>query len=160
MKPIIMPQVGQDVTWARVVKWYKQEGDTIEIGDPVCEVESDKAALEVEAEVEGVLLKIIHAEGVKVDVFQPIAYVGAPGESVPDNGARPAQDAAGNTDAPPVLAPSASTPPPPGGVIAASPAAKRVAREHGIDLATVTGTGPGGRITQEDVEAVIGNANS
>ena len=144
---VIMPQVGQDIETATIVDWVKKENDPIQKGDIIATVESDKAAFDVEAYESGVLLKILYKEGDEVRVLTPIAYIGQPGEKV--------------TDAPPTDIPSApavdniapSTPEPKcehkGPV--ASPSAKRLAREKSIDLKTVTGTGPGGRITKEDV---------
>ena len=80
MVPIIMPQVGQDITTARVVEWRKKENDPIEEGEIIVVVESEKAAFEVEAEASGVLLKIVHQEDTEVEILTPIGYLGQPGE--------------------------------------------------------------------------------
>jgi len=145
---VIMPQVGQDIETATIIDWVKKENEPIQKGDIIATVESEKAIFDVEAYESGVLLKILYKEGDEVRVLTPIAYIGQPGEKVV-------------TDAPPTDTPSAPTvdniaPPTPepkcehkGPV--ASPSAKRLAREKSIDLKTVTGTGPGGRITKEDV---------
>jgi pyruvate dehydrogenase E2 component (dihydrolipoamide acetyltransferase) len=145
---VIMPQVGQDIETAIIVDWIKKENDPIKKGDIIATVESDKATFDVEAYESGVLIKILYKEGDEVRVLTPIAYIGQPGEKVV-------------TDAPPAdipstptadnIAPSKAEPKIELRDPAASPSARRLAREKGIDLKTVTGTGPGGRITKEDV---------
>lgn len=79
---IVMPQIGQDTTSAFIANWVKKENDRIEEGDIICEVEGDKGIFEVESDVSGVILKILHKEGEEVNVLEPIAYVGEPGEEV------------------------------------------------------------------------------
>ncbi|MHC4535142.1 MAG: dihydrolipoamide acetyltransferase family protein [Planctomycetota bacterium] len=154
---VIMPQVGQDIETATIVDWIKKENDPIQKGDIIATVESDKAAFDVEAYESGVLLKILYKEGDEVRVLTPIAYIGQPGEKVVTD--TPSTD---TLSAPPAdnIAPSISEPKCKHKGSAASPSAKRLAREKGIDLKTVTGTGPGGRITKEDVlkavESTIG----
>jgi dihydrolipoamide dehydrogenase len=81
-EPIIMPQIGQDITTGKVVEWFKKESEPIEKGDIVCSVEGEKGIFEVEAEASGVLLKIIHQAGEEVEVFKPIGHIGQPGEEV------------------------------------------------------------------------------
>jgi pyruvate dehydrogenase E2 component (dihydrolipoamide acetyltransferase) len=145
---VIMPQVGQDIETAIIVDWIKKENDPIQKGDIIATVESDKATFDVEAYESGVLLKILYKEGDEVRVLTPIAYIGQPGEKIV-------------TDAQPAEIPSAPAADIPAALTAepkyeregpaASPSARRLAREKGIDLQTVTGTGPGGRITKEDV---------
>ena len=145
---VIMPQVGQDIETATIVDWIKKENDPIQKGDIIATVESDKAAFDVEAYESGVLLKILYKEGDEVRVLTPIAYIGQPGEKVvteipsTDTPSAPAADN---------IAPSISEPKCEHKGPVASPSAKRLAREKSIDLKTVTGTGPGGRITKEDV---------
>jgi len=151
MKAIIMPQVGQDIPSARIIEWRKKEGDRVEKGEVVLVVESDKASFEVEADRSGELLKILHREGEDVDILKPLAYVGQPGESVPGEeleqpvSDRPSPKPAGEQ------APAG----PPGGAKRsgpiASPSARRVAKERGVELARLKGTGPGGRIIKRDV---------
>jgi len=151
---VLMPQVGQDITTAKIVEWLKQENDRVEKGEIIAVVESEKAAFDVEAYESGVLLKRLYAEGQDVEVLTPIAYIGKPGEEVEEAAAesKAADDAmptarSGETTAVQVTEGG------PG--IAASPSARKFARERGIDLATVTGTGPGGRITKKDVLAAV-----
>ncbi|MBC8469612.1 MAG: 2-oxo acid dehydrogenase subunit E2 [Planctomycetes bacterium] len=144
---VIMPQVGQDIETATIVDWIKKENDSIQKGDIIATVESDKAAFDVEAYESGVLLKILYKEGDEVKVLTPIAYIGQPGEKV---GTDP--PAADTSSAPEDnIAPSMTEPKSEHRGPAASPSARRLARGKGIDLKTVTGTGPGGRITKEDV---------
>lgn len=150
---VIMPQVGQDIETATIVDWIKKENDPIQKGDIIATVESEKATFDVEAYESGVLLKILYKEGDEVQVLTPMAYIGQPGEKV-------------TTDAPPsapatnYVAPSMAEPKCEHRGPVASPLAKRLARDKSIDLKTVTGTGPGGRITKEDVlnaaESTIG----
>jgi pyruvate dehydrogenase E2 component (dihydrolipoamide acetyltransferase) len=154
-----------------IVRWLKSEGDAVEKGEPLYELDTDKVTQEVEADVGGVLLKILVAEG-EVPVGTPVAFLGEAGESVPDVEAPSAAPAAEEPEpAPePVAAPVEAASEPhaertmdiertvaAGGRIKASPLARRIARERGIDLAAVTGTGPEGRIVAEDVErAAVG----
>jgi len=154
---VIMPQVGQDIETAVIVDWVKKENDPVQKGDIIATVESDKAAFDVEAYESGVLLKTLYKEGDKVRVLTPIAYIGQPGEKVfteappADSPSAPAADNIARSIAEPQCERKGP---------AASPSAKRLAREKGIDLNTVTGTGPGGRITKENVlnaaESTIG----
>jgi pyruvate dehydrogenase E2 component (dihydrolipoamide acetyltransferase) len=151
---VIMPQVGQDIETAIIVDWIKKENDPIKKGDIIATIESDKATFDVEAYESGVLLKILYKEGDEVRVLTPIAYIGQPGEKVVTDAPpadTPSAPAADN------IAPSIAEPKGEHRGPAASPSAKRLAREKGIDLKTVTGTGPGGRITKEDVLNTIQN---
>ncbi|MEJ2704849.1 MAG: HAD-IA family hydrolase [Sedimentisphaerales bacterium] len=155
-KPIIMPQVGQDIETGVIVEWRVKEQDYVNKGDVVALVESDKATFEVEAYESGVLLKLLYDAGAEVKVLAPIAYVGEPGESVeklqaseetaePAIETVPARKEEGKEETQRYNKASVSV----------SPSAKRVAREHGIDLSTIRGTGPDGRITKQDVLAAI-----
>src|SRR5262249_53873629 len=115
--------------------------------EPLLEVETDKAVLTVESAYSGTVLKILYPADETLEVGTVIAYVGQPGESV---GATPqAAHAASNGATAPVAAPG-------GGPVLASPGAGQMPREHGIDLADVRGSGPGGRIERKDIEALIG----
>jgi pyruvate dehydrogenase E2 component (dihydrolipoamide acetyltransferase) len=169
---VTLPRLGQGMESGVIVRWLKQEGDTVAKGEPLYELDTDKVTQEVEAEVEGVLQKIVVAEG-EVEVGATIAVIetdgaGAPAaEEAPAKGEEKAEEPAAEATEP---APAAEAPPsepeagpeteaPPAaeaasgdGRIKASPLARRIARERGVDLAAVTGTGPEGRILAEDVE--------
>jgi pyruvate dehydrogenase E2 component (dihydrolipoamide acetyltransferase) len=138
-----------------IVKWLKSEGDPVEKGEPLYELDTDKVTQEVEAEASGVLLKIAVNEG-EVPVGQTIAVIGEEGEDVPETAAEePAREEPTETPAPPQGNGRPEEPAvvqPTGGRVKASPLARRIARERGIDLAALSGTGPEGRIVAEDVE--------
>jgi pyruvate dehydrogenase E2 component (dihydrolipoamide acetyltransferase) len=166
---IDMPKLSDTMTVGTLVRWLKNEGDPVTNGDMVAEVETDKATMEVECFDEGILIKRYCGEGDEIAVGDPIAAIGEAGEEAPavTNSAAPAPAAeapepAAVVEAPaaaapapvaapaapaPVAAPAAST----GERIKASPLAKKIAGEKGIDLASIQGSGPGGRILKEDV---------
>ncbi|HEX4083447.1 MAG TPA: pyruvate dehydrogenase complex dihydrolipoamide acetyltransferase [Chthoniobacteraceae bacterium] len=160
---IEMPKLSDTMTEGTLVKWRKQKGDKVASGDILAEVETDKATMEMESFDDGVLTEIYVPEGQKVAIGQRIAMLLAPGESAPAAGAAaPAPKAkaspapaTGGAHAPaaapaPAHAPAASSGN--GGERAkASPLAKKIAAEKGIQLSTLTGSGPGGRIIQRDV---------
>jgi pyruvate dehydrogenase E2 component (dihydrolipoamide acetyltransferase) len=159
---VILPRLGQGMEAGTIVRWLKSEGDRVERGEPLFELDTDKVTQEVEAEASGVLLRIAVAEG-EVPVGQTVAFIGEAGESVP---AAPVASAPrvsptqSSTEAPaPEPAPAAVAPAPEGvpanGRVKASPLARRIARERGIDLRAVHGTGPDGRIVAEDVERAV-----
>jgi pyruvate dehydrogenase E2 component (dihydrolipoamide acetyltransferase) len=182
-----LPALSPTMTEGKIVKWLKKEGDSVSSGEAIAEVETDKSNLEVESFDDGVLLKILVPEGETGKVGAPIAVIGAKGEKVqasaaPAKAAAPAPAAA--SPAPP---PAAKPPPQPeergqrtggpaqvvpirraeeqapapaedNGRLRASPLAKRMAREEGLDLAAVQGSGPSGRIVKRDVEAAIGQS--
>jgi len=150
---INMPQVGQDIPSARIVEWRKAENDPVEKGEVVLLVESDKATFEVEAEEGGILLKILHEQDEEVEIFQPLGYIGQPGEGLDESALEPLEDAAAASVQPLVETSAAATARVPDGGVVASPSARRVARERGLNLATFSGTGPGGRIVKRDVVA-------
>jgi pyruvate dehydrogenase E2 component (dihydrolipoamide acetyltransferase) len=158
-EPVLMPQVGQDIKTAKIVDWLKKENQEVKKGEVIAVVESDKAAFEVEAYASGVLLKILHPEGEEVEVLTPIAYIGRPGESIEDGG-RKTEDGRQRTEA---AGPESAIRHPPsaiGGRRAVSPSARRLAQEKGVKLETVQGTGPGGRITKEDILAAAAPVDS
>ena len=158
---VTMPSMGADMTEGTIVKWLKAEGDAVARGDKLAEIETDKTVVEMEAYANGLLRRIVVAEGGKVPVGDLIAYIGDADDEVPEI-AEPAAAAAPAAPVPapqsPVAAPVAAAPPaappmspPAGGRVKASPMARRIARERNIDIAQVVGTGPGGRITRDDV---------
>jgi pyruvate dehydrogenase E2 component (dihydrolipoamide acetyltransferase) len=139
-----------------VRKWLKSEGDTVEKGEPLFEVDTDKVTQEVESDFSGVLLKIALQEG-EAPVGQTIAYIGEAGEEVAAPAAAPAADTPRVEAAPqaePVSDTSKVSDTSSNGRVKASPLARRLARERGIDLASLQGTGPEGRIIAKDVEGV------
>ena len=83
VSPVLMPQIGQDITTGTIQKWLVKENDEVKEGDIIAEVESEKAVFEVEAYESGVILKILFAEGEEAEVLKPIAYIGEAGEEIP-----------------------------------------------------------------------------
>ena len=153
---VVMPQMGFDMQEGTVVRWLKQEGDEVSRGEPIAEIETDKAIVEMEAFASGVLLKTVVGEGQTVPVGQTIAVIGSPGEPLPDLGSAPAAptETEAPTEAPAVVEEAvAADVPAAAEQVRASPLARRLAEEKGIDLARISGSGPGGRITRDDVLA-------
>ncbi len=162
---VVMPQMGYDMREGTVVRWYKQEGETVDRGEVIADIETDKATVEFEAYTGGVIGRIVAQEGVAVPVGNLIAIITEPGEDVPEAAAAPAASAPAPAAAPaapaapapaPAPEPAPATTPAPAssdGQVRASPIARRLARERGIDLSAVTGTGPNGRITERDIES-------
>jgi pyruvate dehydrogenase E2 component (dihydrolipoamide acetyltransferase) len=154
---VILPRLGQGMEAGTIVRWLKSEGDPVEKGEPLFELDTDKVTQEVEAEASGVLLKILVAEG-EVPVGTPVAYVGEAGEGIPseafasDGGTSEEPPAPPPPKAPPDVEPVAALTAEQSERVKASPLARRIARERGIDLAALAGTGPEGRIVAEDVE--------
>ena len=170
---VIMPKLGQTVEESTLVKWHKKAGDAVRKGEILFEIETDKAVLEVESFFEGTLLKILVNEGQTVPVTVPVAFIGKPGEPLPDVPA-PAPAAAKVASAPvpaPSIAPAkagaapaaqasapvalAALPPVAPRRKAISPRARRLAREYGIRLEPVAGSGADGRVTERDVRAFL-----
>jgi pyruvate dehydrogenase E2 component (dihydrolipoamide acetyltransferase) len=178
-----LPRLGQGMESGTIVRWLKTEGEEVAKGEPLYELDTDKVTQEVEAESDGVLLKIVIADG-EVDVGTTVGIIGAQDEDVsalladaqggnggapaaaapaneaeaaepePEEGAEPSETAAlgpapeAAAEAAPVETPSTA----PGEPVKASPLARRIARERGLDLTQIAGTGPEGRVIAEDVE--------
>ncbi len=177
---IDMPKLSDTMTVGTLVKWNAKEGDALKFGDIVCEVETDKATMEVQhTAADGVLLKRYAPDGAQLPVGQPIYAVGKAGEPAPEIGAAPSaaaptpseptKTAFGEQSAIAMAAPIPESNPvpciPQGGAVAsltadgrikASPLAKKIAEEKGVDLSAVSGTGPGGRIVKSDVLSAEG----
>ena len=136
-------------------RWLKRPGDSVGKGEILLEIETDKVTMEVEAEQSGVLLSVLYPEGTTVAVIEPIAWIGQPGEAIPSplKASAAAQPRAEAT-APHAESAPAPRAPHPGGRLPATPAAKRLARERGIDLSRVTASGPSGEIRARDIEAM------
>lgn len=154
---VLMPKLGLTMTEGTIEEWKYKEGDSVKKGDVLFSVATDKLTNDVEAEADGVLLKILLPEGETAPCKAVIAYIGEAGEVIAEGGASAestaAQAPASSAAAVPAKAPAATRDP--GTPVLASPAAKKLAKEKGVDLALVAGTGPKGRITLEDVEAYI-----
>lgn len=179
-----MPKLGDTMEEGKILRWIKQEGDTVQKGDAVAEIETEKVNIEVEAFSAGTLRKLIGKEGETLAVGAPIALIGAPDEALPPEYAGAGQQpqaasatkqAAGSAQAASNVQASVAVAAPPaqtasngngnghvetlatsnGGRIFISPIAKRIAAEHGVDVAYIHGTGPNGRIIKEDVEAAL-----
>ena len=150
MKAVIMPKLGFTMTESTIVQWMKHEGDSVQQGEPIAEITTDKVNMEVEAPESGTLAGLKFKEGDTVPVTEIIAYILKVGERLVDDGRRTTEDRPSIMASPPIPSPSHFLP-------SATPIAVRMAHELGIDLATVTGTGAGGKITREDVEGAVKN---
>jgi pyruvate dehydrogenase E2 component (dihydrolipoamide acetyltransferase) len=162
---VILPKLGQTMEEGTIVEWLKQEGDPVAKGDVLFQVESDKAVLEVESKAKGVLRKIVVAKGIKVPVLSMIAIVGEANEDI--SGLLAGAPQATGPVAPAVAAEAPAAPtlvvlPTPAGPVPivrertfASPRARKLAAEKGVDLAYVAGSGPEGRIVEKDVLAFL-----
>ena len=150
-KEIVMPKLGLTMTEGTVSKWLKKVGDEVKEGEPLFEVETDKLTNTIESSASGVLRHIFVEEGTTVPLFGKLAIIAAADEDISAllGGAAPAAAAAPEAAAAPAPAAPARAA---GERIIAAPAAKKLAKELGIDLALVTGTGPNGRITLDDVK--------
>jgi pyruvate dehydrogenase E2 component (dihydrolipoamide acetyltransferase) len=158
---IEMPKLSDTMTEGTLLRWLKKEGDSVEIGDEIAEVETDKATMAMEAFDEGTLGKILVGEGEKAPIGAVLGILLEEGESADDIGGAAASKPAAVQSPVPVEPPtessSAPTPAPPapaaadGGRIKASPLARKIAADTGVDLSSLRGTGPGGRIIKRDV---------
>jgi pyruvate dehydrogenase E2 component (dihydrolipoamide acetyltransferase) len=153
---VILPRLGQGMESGTIVRWLKSEGEAVKKGEPLFELDTDKVTQEVEAEASGVLLKIAVSEG-EVAVGKTVAFIGKEGEDLPEvvaevQPARPEPKPESPSDTvlqardEPIAEHSGN------GRVKASPLARRLARERGVDLGSLRGTGPEGRIVAEDVE--------
>lgn len=164
---LLMPALSPSMTEGKLAKWLIQEGGAVAVGDVIAEIETDKATLELEAPFSGVVLKILVAAGAEgVPVDQPVAIFGAEGETIseaePD--IQPPSAAKQGADATPSAKPGRVDSSVPhktalGSRVLASPLARVLANQHGIDLAHLEGTGPGRRIVKVDVEAAAKRAS-
>ncbi len=185
---VLMPQMGADMSEGILLRWLVQEGAHIERGDPIAEIETDKANVEIEAFESGTFLQTLAREGEVIPVGKPIALIGAEGEAagagkreskavavqaapespaqartamaspVPEQAAAPTNGGSAKAGAVSRPAPDSAEPLPGearrrSGRVRASPLARRIAEEWGVDLSTITGTGPDGRIVRRDIEA-------
>ena len=176
---VTLPRLGQGMETGTIVRWLKSEGENVEKGEPLYELDTEKVTQEVEAEASGVLLKILAGEGEEIEVGKAIAVIGEEGEDVPEGEDAPEAEAEDATEVSEDEAQEEGSPAQErederergreeapegpsepeqrvestnGGRVKASPLARRIARERGIELASLRGTGPEGRIVAEDVE--------
>jgi pyruvate dehydrogenase E2 component (dihydrolipoamide acetyltransferase) len=178
MQTVVMPKMGDTMEEGKILAWRKKVGDPVARGDSLAEIETDKVNIEAESFTEGVLRKILVQEGESAAVGAPIALVGAPDEALPDDNTQapsaqsvqepasqrepvpttvgaayqPAREPAGaNGASSAVSAPAVEA----AGRVFISPIARRIAQEHHLDIARISGTGPSGRIIKDDVEAAL-----
>jgi 2-oxoglutarate dehydrogenase E2 component (dihydrolipoamide succinyltransferase) len=155
MSNIVVPELGESVVEARIAKWLKKPGDRVEVGEAVVELETEKIDLEVSAEKSGVIASIARQEGDDVKIGELLAVVD-------ESGAAAAAPAAAAPAAPAESKPKAAVPAPNGAAngspaddLRATPTARRVAKDHDVNLETVQGSGSAGRVMKQDVQAAI-----
>ncbi len=162
---VILPRVDMDMATGKISKWYVEAGAKVAKGQPLFEIETDKAAMEIEAQASGTIRDLAAASGEDIPVGSVVAWIDAEGETAT---ARPAASPNGHAAAPPAAVPSPAPPGPPRGLdIAAppvaevagtrpraTPLARRLARERGLDIESLQGTGPRGRVQAIDIEAM------
>jgi pyruvate dehydrogenase E2 component (dihydrolipoamide acetyltransferase) len=174
MIEIVMPRLSDSMEEGTILRWMKSEGDEVAVGDELVEIETDKANMVYESDAAGTLTEIVAEEGATLPIGEVIARVGEPGEASADGaGKKPEKDDRGESEgeersgdggaperAPqeePAAAPAATAAPPAegddgDGRVKASPIARRIAKDRGVDLGGISGSGPGGRIVRADVE--------
>ncbi|UGX86612.1 acetoin dehydrogenase dihydrolipoyllysine-residue acetyltransferase subunit [Phyllobacterium meliloti] len=159
---VILPKVDMDMETGQISRWYAKEGDSVSKGQLLFEIETDKAAMEVDAPASGILRGVTAQEGTVVPVGQSVAWIYAEGEDyaavTPEAiEAAPVSEVmkVAEPSPSPVVAESLSVAATQGDAVRATPLARRIARESGIDLASVSGSGPKGRIQRKDVEASV-----
>ncbi len=148
MTEVLMPRLDPGMQSGKIVEWLKKEGETVQKGQAIVVIEGEKTTFEVEAPETGPLSRLLAAVGDDVQVSQPIAIIGGSGSVSTFTQAEGPKSQPSTT-----LTASLAQPTIPGERAVASPAARRLAQEAGIDLSQVRGTGPGGRISREDVLA-------
>ena len=151
---VIMPHMGLTTVEGTVVEWLVREGDAVDEGQPLVEILTDKVSTQVEAPTSGNILKIAVLKDSIVQVTEPLCWIGSPGEAIGDEGQ------AAQAEAAPDILPvdnlkEAKDKTVPKGYVKASPVAKRLAREHNVDLSHFRGTGPSGRVIEADVLAYM-----
>ena len=148
MTNIVVPELGESVVEARVARWLKQEGDRVEVGEPIVELETEKIDLEVNAERGGVITTINHKEGADVKIGEVLAVMdetAGGAAKLSGNGASPASPT-------PHTQPASPAPEP-----RATPTARNVAKDHDVNLASIQGSGAAGRVTKQDVQNAVGS---
>jgi pyruvate/2-oxoglutarate dehydrogenase complex dihydrolipoamide acyltransferase (E2) component len=157
---VFMPRLSQDMTQGRIVEWLKREGETVKEGEPLVSIESDKAEVEFQAPQAGILSRVLVGAGEEANVGTPLAILGGVEENIEEFLKQPQYTP--KKPRPPMAAPpplpsgeaaESRAPVPPGKRQPASPAARRVARELGVEISHMTGSGTGGIVTEGDVRA-------
>jgi pyruvate dehydrogenase E2 component (dihydrolipoamide acetyltransferase) len=161
---ISMPKLGFDMAEGLLVRWVRKVGETINKGDVLAEIETDKATVEVESSASGVVLQLIVDQGTMVPVNAPIAIVGEAGEVISEQSSVSSKKIADEKPAvqtlPIVDSVSQAVASADGAPVKASPLAKKIARDQKVDLSHIQGTGPGGRIVRRDIEAALSSGQS
>lgn len=164
--PVLMPSLSPTMTEGKILNWRKKVGDKISSGEIIAEIETDKSNLEIESYEDGTLAKIVVAENQMAKVGAPIAFIAGKGGKAGASAPAPAP-AAPQAQAPKAVAPAPAAAPaapkaaapkaaaPAGGRVRASPLAKRMAKDRGLDLAALHGSGPLGRVVKKDIEAAL-----
>jgi pyruvate dehydrogenase E2 component (dihydrolipoamide acetyltransferase) len=173
MAEVVMPRLSDSMEEGTILTWMKQVGDEVAVGDEIVEIETDKANMAYEADVAGTLTQILAEEGETLPIGSPIAVIGDSGEGPGAQAAGPVADEGDSSSRDDAAGESPSSAPPPAEAssapaespssadsrdaesserIKASPVARRLAREEGVDLSQIAGTGPGGRIVKKDVK--------
>ncbi len=171
MADIVMPRLSDSMEEGTVLQWLKKVGDEISVGDEIVEIETDKANMAYESDVAGTLTEILAQEGETLPIGSPIAQIGdsnegsKPSAAGPDGGEAPAGEDVASFSEPPPRHPQESAESSEGQSrsdngdrIKASPVARRIAKEKGLDLSTIQGSGPGGRIVKSDVKKAASSA--
>jgi pyruvate dehydrogenase E2 component (dihydrolipoamide acetyltransferase) len=168
---VVMPRLSDSMEEGTILRWLKSPGDSVEQGDELVEIETDKANMVYEADAGGTLIEVVAEEGATLPIGEVIARIGEPGEAPSGDGAaakskepapsEPAAETAApaaappQPAAPPAQAPSPAAPATGDGRVKASPLARRMAHERGLDLSGLAGSGPGGRIVKADIERAV-----
>jgi pyruvate dehydrogenase E2 component (dihydrolipoamide acetyltransferase) len=165
---VVMEALSPTMEEGRLVEWKKKEGDAIAVGDVLAEVETDKAVMELVARAAGTMLKQVVPVGTTVPVAGTVAWLGTPGEAIPDGGGtapaapKPAAAPAPATKVAPAAAPAAAPAPATaavaGGRVKASPLARKIAADRGLDLGAIAGSGPAGRVIARDLDGAAAGA--
>jgi pyruvate dehydrogenase E2 component (dihydrolipoamide acetyltransferase) len=165
MDEIVMPRLSDSMEEGTVLRWLKAAGDEVAVGDELVEIETDKANMVYESDLAGTIVEVLAQEGDTLPVGDPIARVGDASEAPSGNGGAPREEPAAAEPAPAeeTPAPAATAAPPTpspaaaggDGRVKASPIARRIAADRGLDLAALSGSGPGGRIVKADVERAL-----
>src|SRR3954469_2572115 len=164
---VLMPRLSDSMEEGTVLKWIVQPGGEVKRGEPLVEIETDKANMTYEADTDGVLIEVLAQEGETLPIGQVIARIGAAGEEIADRRSQIAEPEPAAEEPEPAAEPASEPEPEPArerepapagagdgnGRVKASPVARRMAREMGVELAALEGSGPGGRIVKADVEA-------